>query len=40
VANGPVLAVSLILGIPLLVPTTVLHFIALLQRVASAPRAA
>lgn len=36
--NGPVDLVAAIVGLPLLVPTTLLHFNALLQRVRSAPR--
>jgi phosphatidylglycerophosphate synthase len=39
IANGPVFIVSLIIGVPLLVPTLILHFIALLRRVAAAPTA-
>jgi cardiolipin synthase (CMP-forming) len=37
VANGPVWLVALCVGIPLLVPTMILHFIALGRRVFSAP---
>ena len=35
--NGPVLAVSLVLGLPTLLPTLVLHFVALWQRARQAP---
>jgi phosphatidylglycerophosphate synthase len=38
VAGGPVTLINAAVGLPLLVPTTVLHFRALLQRVAAAPR--
>jgi phosphatidylglycerophosphate synthase len=40
VAGGPVTLVNAVVGLPLLVPTTVLHFRALAQRVAEAPLAA
>ncbi|MGO8687828.1 MAG: CDP-alcohol phosphatidyltransferase family protein [Candidatus Dormibacteria bacterium] len=38
VAGGPVVVVNLVVGLPLLVPTALLHFGALAQRVATAPR--
>jgi hypothetical protein len=37
--GGPVTLVNLVVGLPLLVPTTLLHFRALIERVVSAPRA-
>jgi len=37
--GGPVEIVALIIALPTLVPTALLHFVALFQRVAAAPRA-
>jgi hypothetical protein len=37
--GGPVTLVNLVVGLPLLIPTTVLHFRSLIERVVSAPRA-
>jgi hypothetical protein len=36
--GGPVTLANLVIGLPLLVPTTLLHFRALIERVLSAPR--
>jgi phosphatidylglycerophosphate synthase len=38
VAGGPVVLVNAVVGLPLLVPTALLHFASLAQRVAGAPR--
>jgi phosphatidylglycerophosphate synthase len=40
VGGGPVTLVNAVVGLPLLVPTTVLHFASLVRRVAEAPHAA
>jgi uncharacterized membrane protein YdfJ with MMPL/SSD domain len=37
VFGGPVAVVDMAVGLPLLVPTCLLHFAALVQRVSSAP---
>ena len=37
--GGPVDTVALIIALPTLVPTALLHFVALFQRVATSPRA-
>ena len=39
VAGGPVALIDLAVGLPLLVPTGLLHFAALVRRVAAAPAA-